>query len=47
MGVVNNMAVSWKLAAVVAIICAAVLAFNGISGWGWFLVLGFMCAAGD
>jgi len=33
-----------QLIPLVSVICAAVLAFHGISGWGWFLVVALLCS---
>ena len=31
-----------NLGAVACVVCAAILALNGIGGWGWFLFVGIM-----
>jgi len=31
-----------NLGAVACVVCATILALNGIGGWGWFLFVGIM-----
>jgi hypothetical protein len=37
----------YQIVPIAAIISAAILAFKGVDGWGWFLVVGFLLSGAD